>query len=113
MKPVTHARSSGRLPIRVRGRSHTALVLAPEPPIAAWLADLDALLQRSPAAFSGHLALLNVSGLSLSGPDLTALVNELRDRDIRLMGVEGEPCRVSRRRFGLGQAAKASASSWA
>ena len=24
-----------------------------------------------------------------------------------------EPCRVSRRRFGLGQAAKASASSWA
>src|SRR4051812_42793519 len=74
MKPVTHARSSGRLPIRVRGRSHTALALAPERPIAAWLADLDALLQRSPAAFSGHLALLNVSGLSLSGPDLTALV---------------------------------------
>ena len=31
MKPVTHARSSGRLPIRVRGRSHTAIVLAPEP----------------------------------------------------------------------------------
>src|SRR6476620_6973089 len=89
MKPVTRARSSGRLPIRVRGRSHTALVLAPEPPIAAWLADLDALLQRSPAAFIGRLALLNVSALSLSGPELAALVNYLRGRDSRLIGIEG------------------------
>src|SRR6185436_15382010 len=89
MKPVTRARSSGRLPIRLRGRSHTALVLAPEPPIAAWLADLDALLQRCPAAFIGRLALLNVSALSLSGPELAALVNDLRDRDVRLVGIEG------------------------
>jgi len=89
MKPVTRARSSGRLPIRLRGRSHTALVLAPEPPIAAWLADLDTLLQRSPAAFIGRLALLNVSALSLSGPELAALVDNLRGRGVRLMGIEG------------------------
>jgi len=64
-------------------------VLAPEPPIAAWLADLDALLQRSPAAFIGRLALLNVSALSLSGRELAALVDNLRGRDVRLMGIEG------------------------
>jgi septum site-determining protein MinC len=64
-------------------------VLTPEPPLGAWLADLDALLQRSPAAFAGRLALLNVSALSLSGPDLTGLLTELRARDIRLMGIEG------------------------
>jgi len=50
---------------------------------------LDALLQRSAAAFTGRLALLNVSGLSLSGPDLADLVTELHARDIRLMGIEG------------------------
>jgi septum site-determining protein MinC len=64
-------------------------VLTPELPIAAWLADLDALLQRSPAAFIGRFALLNVSALSLSGPDLVNLVTELRSRDIPLMGIEG------------------------
>ena len=90
MKPAPRARPSpSRRPIRVRGRSHTALVLTPELPLAAWLADLDALLQRSLAAFAGRLALLNVSGLSLSGPDLAGLVTELQARDIHLMGIEG------------------------
>jgi septum site-determining protein MinC len=64
-------------------------VLTPEPSLAAWLADLDALLQRSPAAFAGRLALLNVSALSLSGPDLAGLHTELQARGIRLMGIEG------------------------
>jgi len=66
-----------------------AFVLTPQLPLAVWLSDLDALLQRSPAAFAGRLALLNVSGLSLSGPDLAGLVAELQARDIRLMGIEG------------------------
>src|SRR5690242_2583220 len=90
VKPAPFARPSpSRRPIRVRGRSHTALVLTPERPLAAWLSDLDALLRRSPAAFAGRLALLNVSGLSLSGPDLAGLVTDLQARDIRLMGLEG------------------------
>jgi septum site-determining protein MinC len=55
----------------------------------AWLHDLDALLQQSPGAFTGRLALLNVSALSLSGHDLANLVTELRSRDIPLMGIEG------------------------
>jgi septum site-determining protein MinC len=89
LKPAPRARPSTRLPLRVRGRSHTAFVLAPEPPIAAWLAELDALIQRSPAAFAGRLVVLNVSALSLSGPDLLDLVTELQARDIRIMGIEG------------------------
>src|SRR5215207_2589674 len=89
VKPAPRARTASRRPIRVRGRSHAALVLTPELPIIAWLTDLDALLQRSPAAFAGRLALLNVSALSLSGPDLAGLVTELQARDIRLMGIEG------------------------
>jgi septum site-determining protein MinC len=64
-------------------------VLTPELPITAWLADLDALLQRFPAAFAGRLALLKVSALSVSGSDLADLVTELQVRDIRLMGIEG------------------------
>jgi septum site-determining protein MinC len=64
-------------------------VLSPELPIAAWLADLDALLQRSPGALTGRFTLLNVSALSLSGSDLADLVTELRSRDIPLMGIEG------------------------
>src|SRR5215211_2183730 len=83
-RPAPHRR-----PIRVRGRSHTALVLSPELPIAAWLAGLDALLQRSPGAFTGRFTLLNVSALCLSGSDLADLVTELRSRDIPLMGIEG------------------------
>jgi len=90
MKPAPRARPSpSRRPIRVRGRSLVAFVLTPQLPLAVWLSDLDALLQRSPAAFAGRLALLNVSGLSLSGPDLAELVVELQARDIRLMGIEG------------------------
>jgi septum site-determining protein MinC len=90
VNPAPRARPSpSRRPIRVRGRSHAALVLTPELPIIAWLTDLDALLQRSPAAFAGRLALLNVSALSLSGSDLAGLVADLQARDIRLMGIEG------------------------
>jgi septum site-determining protein MinC len=89
VKPATRPRPSTRLPIRVRGRSHTALVLAPEPPIAAWLAELDVLRQRSPAAFVERLVVLNVSALSPSRPDLVDVVTELQARDIRVMGIEG------------------------
>ena len=89
VKPAPRAGTASRRPIRVRGRSHTALVLTPELPVIGWLTDLDALLQRSPAAFAGQLALLNVSALSLSGSDLAGLVAELQARDIRLMGIEG------------------------
>ena len=75
--------------IRLRGRSYLAMVLGPEPPVAEWLAELDALLRRSPAAFVGRPVVLNLSALSLSKLDLRQLITDLHRRDIRIMGVEG------------------------
>lgn len=76
-------------PIRFRGRSFMALVLAPEPPIAAWLAELDGVRRRTPEFVAGRPVVLDVSGAGLSQGELTALVAQLQERDLRIMGVEG------------------------
>ncbi|KAB1070954.1 septum site-determining protein MinC [Methylobacterium planeticum] len=78
-----------RPPIRFRGRSFMAMVLAPALPVADWLADLDALARRSPAFFSGRPVILDVSGLSLERDDLVGLVSDLGARDIAILGIEG------------------------
>lgn len=66
-----------------------ALVLAPSAPVHDWLEDLDALSRRSPAFFVGRPVILDVSGLGLDRADLTALVSELKARDVTVMGIEG------------------------
>ncbi|WP_363325424.1 septum site-determining protein MinC [uncultured Methylobacterium sp.] len=81
--------SSSRPPIRFRGRSFMAVVLAPSAPVADWLADLDALARRSPAFFAGRAVILDVTGLAPSRDDLVDLVGALRARDIPIMGLEG------------------------
>ncbi|MHC2000524.1 septum site-determining protein MinC [Methylobacterium sp. CM6241] len=80
---------NSRPPIRFRGRSFMALVLAPSAPVHDWLEDLDALSRRSPAFFVGRPVILDVSGLGLDRADLTALVSELKARDVTVMGIEG------------------------
>ncbi|HEX8663292.1 MAG TPA: septum site-determining protein MinC [Beijerinckiaceae bacterium] len=75
--------------IRFRGRSFMALVLAPEPPVAAWLEGLDALMARSPGFFSGRAIVVDVSGLPQLKADLTHLIAELNGRGVRIMGIEG------------------------
>lgn len=83
-------------PIRFRGRSFMAMVLAPEPPVADWLNGLDDLLKRSPGFFSGRSVVLDVSGLPHLKADLTALIAELHGRGIRIMGIEGaDPAQLS------------------
>jgi len=77
-----------RNPIRFRGKSFMALVLAPEPPVADWLAELDRLLARSPAFFAGRAVVLDVSALKPK-PDLPGLAAALQSRGIRILGVEG------------------------
>ena len=95
----------------LRGRSFRALVLAPETPLGDWFSHLDALVQRSPTLFSERAVILDVSGLAkdpLRGdaagpeaaepaedaaheaatPDIAGLVDELKQRGIRIMGVE-------------------------
>lgn len=78
-----------RQPIRFRGRSFLALVLAPEAPLVDWLARLDGWLERSPAFFTGRAIVLDLSGLTPSKDEVATLIADLNTRGIRIMGVEG------------------------
>ena len=78
-----------RQQIRFRGRSFMALVLAPEPPLEAWLAELDALAAGSPGFFGERPVVLDVAALKLSPRALAALLGELDIRKVRVIGVEG------------------------
>ena len=53
-----------RPPIRFRGRSFMATVLAPVPPVSDWLGDLDALNRRAPNFFAGRPVILDLAGLA-------------------------------------------------
>ncbi|GJD51661.1 Septum site-determining protein MinC [Methylobacterium crusticola] len=83
------SQTSSRPPIRFRGRSFLAVVLAPEAPVDDWLADLDGLARRSPAFFAGRAVILDVGALAPSREALTGLVAALLERDIPIMGIEG------------------------
>src|SRR5882724_4137591 len=74
---------------KFRGGSFHALVVKPEIPINAWLADVDALLSRSPGFFAGKSVVIDVSGLSLTKQTFLGLLDELSKREIRILGVEG------------------------
>jgi septum site-determining protein MinC len=78
-----------RKSLRFRGRSFMALVFAPEPPLEEWLAELDEWSSRSPGYFVGRPIILDVSALPLDKDGLAALISDLHERDIRIMGVEG------------------------
>jgi septum site-determining protein MinC len=75
-------------PIRFRGRSFVALVLAPELPIADWLERLDTLADRSAGFFLGRPIVLDMAGAQLTKADLAELIAELDKRNVRIMGIE-------------------------
>jgi septum site-determining protein MinC len=75
--------------IRLRGRSFMAFVLAPLPPIAAWLAELDKWSQTSPDFFSGRPIILDLAAAGLDEPGIAGLIAILAERGIRVMGLEG------------------------
>jgi septum site-determining protein MinC len=81
--------SVSRQPMRFRSRSYMAFVLAPEPPIADWLAELDSCIQRSAGFFVGRPTVLDLAAVTLSTSAIAHLIEELRARDIRIMGLEG------------------------
>ncbi|PSH61936.1 septum site-determining protein MinC [Phyllobacterium sophorae] len=76
-------------PIRLKGRSFLALVLAPEAPIDRWLARLDDLASRSAGFFLGKPIVLDVENLQTDRAELTLLIDELAKRGVSLMGIEG------------------------
>jgi len=65
-----------------------AFVLAPEPPLADWLAELDRQIERSEGFFVGRPVVIDLAAAALPKSELAALISALQARDIRIMGVE-------------------------
>jgi septum site-determining protein MinC len=85
---VVQSTTRSRYSFRFRGRSFMAFVLAPEPPLADWLAELDRQIERSEGFFVGRPVVIDLSALALPKSELATLISELQARDIRIMGVE-------------------------
>jgi septum site-determining protein MinC len=75
--------------IRFRGRSFLAFALTPEPPVADWLAELDKWTRNSPGFFAGKPVILDLAAVKLSESAILHLINQLSERGIRIMGLEG------------------------
>lgn len=75
--------------MRFRGRSFMAFSLAPEPPIADWLAELDGWIRSSSGFFVGRPVVVDLAAVKLSASAIGHLVSELEGRQIRVMGLEG------------------------
>jgi septum site-determining protein MinC len=75
--------------IRLRGRSIMALVLSPEPPLQAWLASLDAQIERAPNFFDNRPVIVDTGTLPSDTPDVAALMHAIVSRGIHIIGMEG------------------------
>lgn len=69
-------------------RSYTAVVLAPQPPIIEWVADIDQRIKDAGSFFVGPPVVLDLSVVTLSKSAIEHLVTELEQRGIRIMGIE-------------------------
>ena len=78
-----------RQSLKFRARTYTAFVFTPRAPIADWLMDLDATLERSKSFFTGHAVALDLSAVHLSPNGIAHLVAGLEERNIRVLGIEG------------------------
>lgn len=83
-KVLTDARS-----IRIKGRSFLALVLSPDLPLDDWLVRLDDLASRSAGFFLDRPVVLDVTGLAVDKVQLKELFEQLAERNVRIMGIEG------------------------
>lgn len=83
-KVLTDARS-----IRIKGRSFLALVLSPDLPLDDWLVRLDDLASRSAGFFLDRPVVLDVTGLAIDKVQLKDLFEQLAERNVRIMGIEG------------------------
>jgi septum site-determining protein MinC len=66
-----------------------SFVITPQSPIADWLSDLDASLERSRGFFAGHPIALDLSAVQLTSSEIAQLVSKLEERKIRVLGIEG------------------------
>jgi septum site-determining protein MinC len=75
--------------IRFCIRSYIAFVLAPQAPIIEWLAQLDNWARNSPGFFTGRPVVLDLSSVKLSQHGIRHLLEQLAERSIRIIGLEG------------------------
>jgi septum site-determining protein MinC len=75
--------------IRLRGRSIMALVLSPDPPLPAWLASLDAQIERAPKFFDNRPVIVDCGSLPSTTPDVAGLMHAIVSRGIHIIGMEG------------------------
>jgi septum site-determining protein MinC len=76
----------------VRGRSVLALVVAPQPPLDAWLAALDANLAAAPDFFAGRPVIVDLAathGAVVDPASVLGALSALAVRGLKLAGVEG------------------------
>jgi septum site-determining protein MinC len=78
-----------RQTLKFRARNYMAFVFTPRAPIAEWLMDLDATLERSRSFFAGHAVALDLSAVRLSPNGITHLIASLAERNVRVLGIEG------------------------
>ena len=88
-EPLAASSRSRPSPVRFRGRSFMALVLAPRAPLETWLAQIDSTLERSPGFFTGRAIILDISALQIDRNELAGLIRDLHARDVRILGIEG------------------------
>jgi len=75
--------------MRLKGRSFMAFILAPESPLADWLAGLDEHLARSEAFFRSRPVVLDLQGVPADESGLESLLESLTARGVRVIDVEG------------------------
>ena len=75
--------------LKFRARSYMAFVFTPQPPVVAWLAELDASIARSKGFFGRHPVALDLSAVDLGPAAIAHLVAELGRRNMRVLGLEG------------------------
>lgn len=86
---TSHSAIEANNSIRFCIRSYIAFVLSPEAPLIEWLAKLDRWTKNSADFFVSRPAVLDLSALKLGPPGLSHLLNQLAERKIRIIGLEG------------------------
>ena len=72
-----------------RARSYMAFSVMPRAPVMDWLADIDVTLERSKGFFAGYPVALDLSAVQLSANAIGQLIDNLAERGIRVLGIEG------------------------
>lgn len=86
---TSHSAIEANNSIRFCIRSYIAFVLSPEAPLIEWLAKLDRWTKNSSDFFVSRPAVLDLSAVTLGPPGLSHLLNQLAERKIRIIGLEG------------------------